>query len=203
MADFQEALKRFQPIAVSSIAEDEFRLRLRGLQARMIQQNVKAVWLDASSSLTYYTGLSLGLSERIHGALVPAEGAPVYVSPTFEEPKLQTLIRIPGEVAVWEEDESPFDLMAGRIGALSCPGHFVAIDPATPFVFASALMQRLEGRIISAQPMIVAQRQVKSAAEIALIQTTACRKPCSKVCVPAFPPPKWPISSTPPILRWA
>ncbi|EGL63995.1 proline dipeptidase [Agrobacterium sp. ATCC 31749] len=171
MAEFQEALKRFQPIAVSSIAEDEFRLRLRGLQARMIQQNVKAVWLDASSSLTYYTGLSLGLSERIHGALIPAEGAPLYISPTFEEPKLQTLIRIAGDVAVWEEDESPFDLMASRIGALSCPGHFVAIDPATPFVFASALMQRLEGRIISAQPMIVAQRQVKSAAEIALIQT--------------------------------
>lgn len=132
MAEFQEALKRFQPIAVSSIAEDEFRLRLRGLQARMIQQNVKAVWLDASSSLTYYTGLSLGLSERIHGALIPAEGAPLYISPTFEEPKLQTLIRIAGDVAVWEEDESPFDLMASRIGALSCPGHLVAIDPATP-----------------------------------------------------------------------
>ncbi|MGQ3254132.1 aminopeptidase P family N-terminal domain-containing protein, partial [Agrobacterium sp.] len=153
MADFQETLKRFQPIAVSSIAEDELRLRIRGLQARMIQDNIKAVWLDASSSLTYYTGLSLGLSERIHGALVPAEGAPIYISPTFEEPKLQTLIRIKGEVAVWEEDENPFDLMAGRVAALSCPGHLVAIDPATPFVFASALMQRLEGRIMSAQPM--------------------------------------------------
>ena len=101
MADLQEALKRFQPVAVSSIAEDEFRLRLRGLQARMIRENVKAVWLDASSSLTYYTGLSLGLSERIHGALIPSEGAPLYISPTFEEPKLQTLISIPGDVAVW------------------------------------------------------------------------------------------------------
>jgi len=171
MADLQEALKRFQPVAVSSIAEDEFRLRLRGLQAGMIRENVKAVWLDASSSLTYYTGLSLGLSERIHGALIPSEGAPLYISPTFEEPKLQTLIRIPGDVAVWEEDENPFDLMSDRIDAFSCPGHRVAIDPATPFVFASALMQRLEGRIISAQPMIVAQRQVKSAAEIAIIQT--------------------------------
>ncbi len=171
MADLQEALKRFQPVAVSSIAEDEFRLRLRGLQARMIRENVKVVWLDASSSLTYYTGLSLGLSERIHGALIPSEGAPLYISPTFEEPKLQTLIRIPGDVAVWEEDENPFDLMSDRIDAFSCPGHRVAIDPATPFVFASALMQRLEGRIISAQPMIVAQRQVKSAAEIAIIQT--------------------------------
>ncbi|NWJ23468.1 Xaa-Pro peptidase family protein [Rhizobium sp. RM] len=171
MADFIEALKRFQPVAVAPIAEDELRLRVRNLQMQMIQNNVKAVWLDASSSLTYYTGLSLGLSERIHGALVPADGELIYVSPTFEEPKLQTLIRIPGNVAVWEEDESPFDLMADRFQALVCPGSFLAIDPATPFVFASALMQRLEGRVISAQPMIVRQRQIKSAAEIAIIQT--------------------------------
>ncbi|UXS03975.1 M24 family metallopeptidase [Agrobacterium tumefaciens] len=171
MADFIEALKRFQPVAVAPIAEDELRLRVRNLQMQMIQNNVKAVWLDASSSLTYYTGLSLGLSERIHGALVPADGELTYVSPTFEEPKLQTLIRIPGNVAVWEEDESPFDLMADRFQALVCPGSLLAIDPATPFVFASALMQRLEGRVISAQPMIVRQRQIKSAAEIAIIQT--------------------------------
>lgn len=171
MADFIEALKRFQPVAVAPIAEDELRLRVRNLQMQMIQNNVKAVWLDASSSLTYYTGLSLGLSERIHGALVPADGELIYISPTFEEPKLQTLIRIQGNVAVWEEDESPFDLMADRFQALVCPGSLLAIDPATPFVFASALMQRLEGRVISAQPMIVRQRQIKSAAEIAIIQT--------------------------------
>lgn len=134
MADFIEALKRFQPVAVAPIAEDELRLRVRNLQMQMIQNNVKAVWLDASSSLTYYTGLSLGLSERIHGALVPADGELTYVSPTFEEPKLQTLIRIPGNVAVWEEDESPFDLMADRFQALVCPGSLLAIDPATPFV---------------------------------------------------------------------
>lgn len=171
MADFTEALKRFQPVTVAPIAEREMMLRLRELQKAMTQQDIKAVWLDASSSLTYYTGLSLGLSERIHGALVPSEGKPVYVTPTFEEPKLQTITRIAGEVVVWEEDENPFDIMVNRLDALTCPGHLVAIDPATPFVFASALMQRLEGRIISAQPLIVAQRQVKSASEIAIIQT--------------------------------
>lgn len=171
MADFTEALKRFQPVGVEPIAENELRLRLRNLQMQMIREDVKVVWLDASSSLTYYTGLSLGLSERIHGAFVPAEGDLLYVSPAFEEPKLQTLIRVPGRIAVWEEDENPFDIMVRHVEAFACPGVRIAIDPATPFVFASALMQRLEGRVISAQPMIVKQRQVKSAAEIAIIQT--------------------------------
>lgn len=138
MTDFQKALNAFHPVSVTAIADAEFRARIAGLQARLQQDGVKAVWLDASSSLTYYTGLSLGLSERIHGALVPAAGPLVYVSPTFEEPKLRTLLRLPGEVAVWEEDESPFALIAGRLAALDCPGRGLGLDPATPFVFASA-----------------------------------------------------------------
>lgn len=171
MTDFDSALRGFQPVSAPAIGRKELQARIAGLQARMHRDGVKAVWLDASSSLTYYTGLLLGLSERIHGALVPATGDLVYVSPTFEKPKLETLLVIPGDIAVWEEDESPFDLMAARFAALECPGTALALDPATPFVFAAALMQRLEGHVVSAQPMIVAQRQVKSAAEIAIIQT--------------------------------
>ena len=171
MTDFQRALETFEPVSAPAISDAELLGRIAGLQAAMQREGVKAVWLDASSSLTYYTGLSLSLSERIHGALVPAQGGLVYVSPTFEEPKLQTLLRLPGEIAVWEEDENPFDLIAARFARLSAAGDALALDPATPFVFASALMARLNGAVKSAQALIVAQRQVKSTAEIAIIQT--------------------------------
>jgi Xaa-Pro dipeptidase len=90
----------------------------RGFRRGWVAAGVKAVWLDASSSLTYYSGLSLGLSERIHGALVPATGAMIYVSPRFEAPKLQTLLRIPCEIAVWEEHEDPYALIASPCGGL-------------------------------------------------------------------------------------
>ena len=171
MTDLSLALSAFRPVTAPAITDAELRTRLSGLQARMSREGVKAVWLDASSSLTYYTGLSLGLSERIHGALVPASGPVTYVTPTFEEPKLQTLIRIPGEIAMWEEDESPFALIAARLASSDAPGAGLAIDPATPFVFADALSRATGAQVRSAQAMIVAQRQVKSAAEIALIQT--------------------------------
>ncbi|MFD2174806.1 M24 family metallopeptidase [Rhodobacter lacus] len=171
MTDLSRALSEFHPVTAPGITDADLQLRLNGLQARMRREGLKAVWLDASSSLTYYTGLSLGLSERIHGALVPASGPLTYVTPTFEEPKLQTLIRIPGEIAMWEEDESPFALMAARMAASDAPGAGLAIDPATPFVFADGLSRAMGAPVRSAQPMIVAQRQVKSAAEIAIIQT--------------------------------
>ena len=102
---------------------------------------------------------------------MPASGPLTYVTPTFEEPKLQTLIRIPGQIAMWEEDENPFALIAARLAASEAPGAGLAIDPATPFVFAEGLSRATGAPVRSAQAMIVAQRQVKSAAEIALIQT--------------------------------
>lgn len=171
MTDLSLALSAFRPVTAPAITDAELRARIAGLQARMQQVGVKAVWLDASSSLTYYTGLNLGLSERIHGALVPASGPVIYITPTFEEPKLQTLIRIAGQIAMWEEDEDPFALIAARLAASDAPGAGLALDPATPFVFADALMRAAGGGVSSAQALIVAQRQVKSAAEIAIIQT--------------------------------
>ncbi len=170
MTDYPTALAAFRPVQASPIQLEELRARISGLQAGMVRTGVKAVWLDASSSLSYYTGLSLGLSERIHGALLPATGAMVYVSPQFEAPKLRTLLRVPGDIAVWEEHEDPYALIAARVAGFDAPGAGLALDPATPFVFASALMQAVRGPVTSAQAMISAQRQVKSPAELALMQ---------------------------------
>ncbi|MDZ4311214.1 MAG: Xaa-Pro peptidase family protein [Cypionkella sp.] len=171
MTDFATALTAFRRVTAQPIALAELQARLAGLQARMLREGVKAVWLDASSSLTYYTGLRLDLSERIHGALVPSSGPLIYVSPQFEVPKLRAMLRVDGNVAAWEEHEDPYALIAAELAAMDAPGAGLALDPATPFAFASALMMRVAGPIISAQAMIEAQRQCKSAAEIALIQT--------------------------------
>jgi Xaa-Pro dipeptidase len=171
MTDFAAALTAFRPVTGLPISQAERLDRIATLQARLVRYGIKAVWLDASSSLTYYTGLTLGQSERIHGALVPSAGALIYVSPQFEAPKLRSLLAIKGEIAVWEEDESPYYLIAARVAAFDAPGAGLALDPATPFAFASALQGAVTGPVTSAQPMISAQRQLKSAAEVALIQT--------------------------------
>ncbi|GLS85579.1 X-Pro dipeptidase [Cypionkella aquatica] len=171
MTDFATALAAFRPVVAQPIAVAELQARISELQARMLRDGVKAVWLDASTAQTYYTGLRLGLSERIHGALVPAAGALIYISPQFEVPKLRSMLRVEGNVAAWEEHENPYALIAMQVAALVAPGAGLALDPATPFVFASALMAQVAGPVTSAQAMIEAQRQCKSAAELALMQT--------------------------------
>ena len=169
--DFDQALAQFRPVSVAPIAGAEYAARRERLQAQMQEQGIGAVWLDASSSLTYFLGHSLGLSERIHGALIPARGEPVHISPSFEEPKLRSLLREPGRVAVWEEDEDPFALIAAEVERIAGEGAILALDQATPWLFAAPLQQAMAGRVVPARPLIPGLRQVKSAAEIAIIQT--------------------------------
>ncbi|MDR0809116.1 MAG: aminopeptidase P family N-terminal domain-containing protein, partial [Gemmobacter sp.] len=158
MTNLDTALARFSPVQAEPAGDAEHLARIATLQARMLADAIAAVWLDASSSLTYYTGLTLGLSERIHGALIPAQGPLTYVTPAFEEPKLRAFMRLPGEVTVWEEDEDPFALIADRV-----PGP-IAIDPATPYRFTAGLMAA-GARVVPAEPLIATQRRVKSPAE--------------------------------------
>jgi Xaa-Pro dipeptidase len=109
MTDFATALAAFRPVTGLPIALPELLGRVGALQAQLLRDGIKAVWLDASTSLTYFTGTVAGPVRTIHGALVPATGAGdlIYVSPQFEAPKLRSLLRIAGEIAVWEEDEAP------------------------------------------------------------------------------------------------
>ena len=172
-ANFDTLLNGFAKTSATPITDAELLSRIKGLQSALGAHGLAAAWLDASSSLRYYTGLSIGLSERVHGAIVPAAGPITYVSPAFEVPKLETMLRIPGAVLAWEEHEDPCAmigaLVAGARGGAA--GGALALDPATPFAFASRLTAAMEGRVCSAEALIAAQRQIKSPAEIAILQT--------------------------------
>ncbi|TRW95290.1 aminopeptidase P family protein [Paracoccus sp. M683] len=164
MGGFDKALAAFTPVDAPAIATAEFQARIAALSAAMRGQGLSALWLDATASLTYYTGLSLHASERLHGALIRADGSLVYITPNFERPKLETMIRVPGEIAIWEEDEDPFALIAARAGGR------IALDPAMPFGFAGRLMAVRGLAVCSAQDLIAAQRRIKSPAELAILQ---------------------------------
>ncbi len=168
-SDFDQALARFRPVASTSVSEAEYQTRIVALQMRIGMAGLAAIWLDATPSLTYFTGVQLGQSERIHGALITADGPPVYVTPVFEAPKLRSMLRLDGPMLMWEENEDPFALIAAHLSG--CSGKGVALDPLTPFRFSARFMAALHGHVQPAQEMIAAQRQIKSAAEIAIIQT--------------------------------
>lgn len=157
---------------VPAITDDDRRARIAQAQALMRAQGIDALWLDVSASLTYFTGLRLRRSERLHGAVLPAKGDLIYLGPAFEREKLLTMITLPGEIACWEEHEDPTALVTDTLRGLGIASGTIGIDEATVFATFDGLRRAGNAYdFVNGAAITGACRARKSAREIALMQT--------------------------------
>ena len=163
-------LARLQPMLgdCQPISHDEHRARLAGLAQRMAKAGLDAVWLNAGTNLTYYTGMSWRASERLVGALVGSDGGVTYVGPAFEEGTLKLYMGVEAPLRGWEEHESPYACVASLLAS----GAKLGIDPATPYFTVTGLSDALNGKTSNAGDVVLFARARKSAAELALMQAT-------------------------------
>ena len=156
---------------VEPITGQERRGRIEKAQQLMREEGIDALYLDASSSLYYFTGLRAKPSERLHGAVIPADGDIFHVCPAFEEAKLRTTLQGDEEVLLWDEHEDPTALVVEGLRKLGLSYGTVGIDEATPFFTFSGLRRAgnayeyVDGNRITGRC-----RMIKSPAEIALMQ---------------------------------
>ena len=85
---------------VAPISNDELNARLQKAQSLMQQQGIAAMYIDAGTNLTYFTGLKWYKSERLVGAILPAKGELCYVAPHFEQGSLNDYKKLNGEFFV-------------------------------------------------------------------------------------------------------
>ncbi|MBC7801078.1 MAG: aminopeptidase P family protein, partial [Gemmatimonadaceae bacterium] len=172
-SSFEAELAAMTPMldGVQPIGAAELQGRVDKAQALMREQGVQALYLDTSTNLAYFTGIGLKLTERLHGAIIPAEGEIAYLSPSFEEPKTRECLRFGSDIRCWEEHEDPTALVIETVRSKGYDAGTVAIDPATPFFTVDGLRRAGNSfTFANAAPITGACRQVKSAAEIALLQ---------------------------------
>jgi len=153
------------------ITIEERQSRIEKARRLMADSDMDAIYLEAGSSLFYYTGVRWERSERMMAAVIPARGEIVYVCPGFEEPRLRELIVLGEDVRVWQEHESPFQRVAeifqdrwiasGRIGME---------ESVRFFLFDRIRNEAPHLSFVSADPVTIPCRAIKSHAEIALIQ---------------------------------
>jgi Xaa-Pro dipeptidase len=140
-------------------------------RALMLQQNIAAIVITGGTSLTYFTGAHAGQSERLFAWILPATGAPYIVCPVFEEARMtESLTQIPDgaqtKILTWNEDEDPYALLVKH-----APPGALGLDERVQFVFANRIQLADPTRkIVSAIPVISGCRQIKSPAELALMQ---------------------------------
>jgi Xaa-Pro dipeptidase len=154
------------------ISPTERAARITKLQGLMQQQKIAALLVDTGSTLDYFTGVRWHLSERVTAAVIPATGKTVIVTPFFEQPTIREMLQIPAEIRTWQEDENPFELIAGVLNDRGAPAGPLAVDGTARYYVLDAVTRALQSRrpVVPAHELVRACRMFKSAAELALLQ---------------------------------
>jgi Xaa-Pro dipeptidase len=111
----------------------DYRGRIAKLQAAMKELGLQAVVLEPGPAMLYLTGVRWGKSERTFAVVLPAKGEPVWVLPGFEEMRARELIHVGDDIRVWQEDESPYQLIVDGLTARGVMSGKVGIDDAARF----------------------------------------------------------------------
>ena len=113
----------------------------------------------------------MGLSERTFGVVIPVNGELAYVSPAFEEDRARELTRFTNDVRVWQEDESPFKLIADILRDRGIATGKVGFEERLRFFIADGVRHAApQLEFVLATPVTAGCRMIKSPAELALMQ---------------------------------
>jgi len=149
----------------------ERRARIARAQSLMKAAGFGAVLIEAGSSLTYFTGVRWGRSERLTCVIIPVEGEPCIVTPFFEEPSVRETLGIAADVRVWQEDADPLALVAAFLRERKLAQRPIAVEETVRYFAVDGLARALPGAtIVSANPVVRGCRGIKTATEIALMQ---------------------------------
>jgi Xaa-Pro dipeptidase len=156
---------------VAPITVDERKARIARAQALMAAEGLQAIILGSGTSLTYFTGAEWGGGERFFGAVLTREGDPAWVTPAFEKDRALEQIPFGRDVEAWQEDESPFALVAAILRKRGVATGAIGLDESMPYMFAHAIGGALPAaRIGLATPVTAGCRMTKDAHEIAILR---------------------------------
>lgn len=156
---------------IAPITDEERMVRLEKARRLMAESKLDAILLEGGTSMFYFTGVSWGQSERTFAWLLPAKGEMAWVTPKFEEERARELIRFGTDVRTWEEDESPYQLIAGVLKDRGIRAGKIGIEERLRFFIYDGVRKEAPAlQYVSADPVTIGCRVIKSPAEIALMQ---------------------------------
>ena len=168
------ALKSMRDLA-TPITSGERRGRIEKAKQLMKASGIDALLLCGGTSMEYFAGIRWGLSERLLAAIIPVHGSAFLVTPKFEEERALEQARNgplgqETDVYAWEEDESPYSLIAKGLRARSLATATIGAEETVRFVFADGAAQLPGVKVVSGTPVTAGCRTVKDAHEIALMR---------------------------------
>ena len=161
------------------ITSEERSERLERARQLLGENALGAMVLMSGTSLNYFTGIRWWGGERMFAFVLPAKGTAFYVCPAFEEGRAREQIRnapdgSQPDVRTWQEDESPYHLVAQGLRERGMATSKLGIEETVRFFFADGIAKAApQLTLTSATPVTAGCRMIKSAHEIALMRLAA------------------------------
>jgi Xaa-Pro dipeptidase len=156
---------------VVPISDEERLGRIEKARRLMVDNGIRAIYLEAGTSMFYFTGVRWWNSERMFAIVIPSKGDIAWTCPAFEEDRARELIRFGEDIRTWEEDESPYKRIAEILQDRGIRDGKVGMEERVRFFLYDGIKQEAPHlEYVSADPVTVGCRVNKSPTEIALMQ---------------------------------
>lgn len=157
------------------VTSEERRARIEKARRLMSEQKLGALVLTPGASLLYFTNIRWSGGERLFACVIPVKGEPFVVCPAFEEDRTrEQLERGPlghTDVRTWQEDESPYALVARGLADRGLKTASIGIDENAKFVWTEGIAHAApQSKIVLGTPITAGCRMIKDAHELELMQ---------------------------------
>jgi Xaa-Pro dipeptidase len=161
----KELRDRIKPITPGERLE-----RLENARKIMAEQKIDALLMEGGTTMTYFTGVNWGRSERLFAMVLPAKGEPVFCAPKFEEDRAREQVG-DGKLLTWEEHESPFALVGDILRGGAMAAGTIGVEETTRYFVTDNVSKAVaSASLVSGTPVTAGCRSVKSPHEIELMQ---------------------------------
>jgi len=156
---------------LTPLPETVFARRIDRVRAFVREAGGSAAFVSSgTTNFAYLAGTPIERSERLIALVVPAEGEPAIVAPSFEIDRVRGAVRVRAQVHGWQEHQSPFDVVRDTLGEGRARGGIV-VEPHTEYGSALALARCMpEAKLVDGAAAFEALRVVKDDDEIARIR---------------------------------
>ncbi len=166
-------ISRLKPMTegIVPISDEERLARMEKARRLMGENGIDAIVIEGGSGMFYFTGTRWGTSERTFALVLPAKGDIAWICPKFEEDRALEVIRFGREVRTWEEDECPYSLIAGVFKDRGIRTGRIGFEERLRFFICDGIRREAPAlEYVSADPVTIGCRSIKSPAEIALMR---------------------------------
>src|SRR5438094_3491356 len=168
-ANPQSAIRNPQSRQEPSVGPEVFQRRLDRARAELRARGLQCLIATPGTNYEYLTGYNPGRSERLIALILPLEGAPAVVCPSFETERIKRHSTVT-DARGWDEQDDPYVLVRDTVRRLARAGT-IALESSTGYQTSLRLADALPGwKFVDAAPVTERLRIVKAPEEVALIR---------------------------------